>query len=188
MCEPACGSIYRTLQRSGKFQLKRFVVTFALILVGLFSVEMMAPVQEHVVVPFTSLLAKISAALIFPFDDSVIAYGKILQFEDTGFAVSIEAGCNGVEATIVLIAAVIAFPAGWKVRLIAIFLGFLTIQALNIVRIITLFYLGNWDIDIFSWVHLYLWPALIMLDVLVVFIVYLRYLSQKEVIAANAAA
>ena len=31
--------------------------------------------------------------------------------------------------------------------------------------------------EYFSWIHLYLWPALIMLDVLVVFIVYLRYLS-----------
>lgn len=148
----------------------------------------MNPVQENVIVPFTGLLAKISAALVAPFDDTVIAYGKILQFRDTGFAVSIEAGCNGVEATIVLIAAVVAFPASWKARIVAILLGFLTIQSLNIVRIITLFYLGNWDIDIFSWVHLYLWPALIMLDVLVVFIVYLRYLSNREPDLADAAA
>lgn len=168
--------------------MKRFVVVFAVVLVTLFSIEMMNPVQENVIVPFTGLLAKISAALVAPFDDTVIAYGKILQFRDTGFAVSIEAGCNGVEATIVLIAAVVAFPASWKARIVAILLGFLTIQSLNIVRIITLFYLGNWDIDIFSWVHLYLWPALIMLDVLVVFIVYLRYLSNREPDLADAAA
>lgn len=166
----------------------RFVVIFAVVLVGLFTIEMMNPVQEFVVVPFTGLLAKISAALIAPFDQTVIAYGKVLQFRDTGFAVSIEAGCNGVEATIVLIAAVIAFPASWKARFAAIGLGFLAIQSLNIVRIITLFYLGNWDIDIFSWVHLYLWPALIMLDVLVVFIVYLRYLSQREAEPVHAVA
>lgn len=168
--------------------MKRFVVVFAVVLVGLFSIEMMNPVQEQVVVPFTSMLASISAALIVPFDETVFAYGKVLQFRDTGFAVSIEAGCNGVEATIVLIAAVVAFPASWKARAVAIALGFLTIQALNIVRIISLFYLGNWDIDIFTWVHLYLWPALIMLDVLVVFIVYLRYLSQNEASPAHAAA
>jgi exosortase H (IPTLxxWG-CTERM-specific) len=166
---------------------RRFVVIFVVTLVTLFAIELMNPVQEHVVVPFTGMLAKISAALVAPFDDTVIAYGKILQFKDTGFAVSIEAGCNGVEATIVLIAAVLAFPASWKSRLVAISLGFLTIQALNIVRIITLFYLGNWDIDIFSWVHLYLWPALIMLDVLVVFIVYLRYLAEKEAVPSAAA-
>lgn len=168
--------------------MKRFVVVFAIVLVGLFTLEMLNPVQEQLVVPFTGLLAQISAALIAPFDSGVIAYGKVLQFQDTGFAVSIEAGCNGVEATIVLIAAVVAFPASWKARFTVIVLGFLAIQVLNIARIISLFYLGNWDIDIFSWVHLYLWPALIMLDVLVVFIVYLRYLAQQEPDPANAAA
>lgn len=159
--------------------MSRFVVVFGLVLVGLFTLEMLNPVQEHLVVPFTSLLAKISASLIAPFDDTVIAYGKVLQFRDTGFAVSIEAGCNGVEATIVLIAAVLAFPANWRQRVAAIALGFLAIQVMNIARIITLFYLGDWDLDIFSWVHLYLWPALIMLDVLVVFILYLRYLGPR---------
>jgi exosortase H (IPTLxxWG-CTERM-specific) len=168
--------------------LKRFVITFAIVLVALFSLEMLNPVQEHLVVPFTTMLAKISAALISPFDNGVIAYGKVLQFKDTGFAVSIEAGCNGVEATIVLIAAVVAYPASWKARISAIALGFLAIQILNIARIISLFYLGDWDIDIFSWVHLYLWPSLIMLDVLVVFIVYLRYLSRKPSGGDNALA
>jgi len=157
----------------------RFVMTFLLILIALFTVEMLNPVQEHVITPFTSLLAHLSAVLILPFDNSVIAYGKVLQFKDSGFAVSIEAGCNGVEATIVLIAAICAFPASWRARLIAISLGFLAIQVLNIVRIISLFYLGNWNLEYFSWIHLYLWPALIMLDVLVVFIFYLRYLSKQ---------
>ena len=157
----------------------RFVATFLLILTALFTLEMLNPVQEHVITPFTSMLARLSAVLILPFDDAVIAYGKVLQFKDSGFAVSIEAGCNGVEATIVLIAAICAFPAGWGIRLVAIALGFLAIQVLNLLRIISLFYLGDWNLEYFSWIHLYLWPALIMLDVMVVFIVYLRYLSNQ---------
>lgn len=160
--------------------MNRFIVVFGVVLVTLFTVEMLNPVQEHVIVPFTTGLAKFSAFLISPFDENVIAYGKILQFQDTGFAVSIEAGCNGVEATIVLIAAVLAFPGTWKQRAAAIVLGFSAVQVMNVARIISLFYLGDWDLDIFGWVHLYLWPALIMLDVLVVFIFYLRYLANNE--------
>ena len=158
----------------------RFITLFLVILVSLFTVEMLVPVQEHVIAPFTGMLARLSAAIILPFDSSAVAYGKILQFRDTGFAVSIEAGCNGVEATIVLIAAVIAYPASWRARFLAIALGFLAIQVMNLARIISLFYLGNWNMEIFSWIHLYLWPALIMLDVLIVFIVYLRYLSAHQ--------
>jgi len=168
--------------------LKRFFLIFSAVLIALFTIEMLNPVQAHVVVPFTSVLAKISAALVSPFDPNVIAMGKVLQFRDTGFAVSIESGCNGVEATIVLIAAVVAFPADWKSRAIAIGVGFLAVQALNIVRIISLFYLGDWNKDVFTWVHLYLWPALIMLDVLIVFILYLRHLARREEAAAAHAA
>jgi len=157
-------------------------------LVSLFTVEMLTPVQEHVITPFTGLLARLSAAIVLPFDDTIIAYGKILQFKDTGFAVSIEAGCNGVEATIVLIAGIVAYPASWRARLLAIGLGFLAIQALNLVRIISLFYLGNWNMDIFSWIHLYLWPALIMLDVLIVFTVYLRYLGSQNAVQETSGA
>ena len=121
-----------------------------------------------------------SLGLILPFDDSVLAYGKILQFGPGGFAVSIEAGCNGVEATIVLVAAIVAFPSPWPGKLVAILLGFLAIQVMNIARIISLFYLGDWNMEIFTWVHLYLWPVLIMIDVLLVFILYLRYLSRRD--------
>ena len=158
----------------------RFVAIFLFILVGLFTLEMVESVHSAVVVPFTNRLAWLSAFLITPFDDSVIFYGKILQDAGTGFAISIESGCNGVEATIVLIAAVVAFPAPWRYRLAAISLGFLAVQVMNIARIISLFYLGQWNLDVFTWIHLYLWPVLIMLDVLIVFMLYLRYLSSKS--------
>lgn len=166
----------------------RFILIFFLVLVVLFTLEMQTAVQTALIEPFTGILATISANIIMPFDDSVAAYGKILRFTNGQFAVSIEAGCNGVEASIVLVAAVLAFPAPWRARLAAIALGFLAVQALNIVRIISLFYLGHWNLDIFTWVHLYLWPALIMLDVLIVFIVYLRWVARNPGGSAHAPA
>lgn len=156
----------------------RFIGIFILVLLALFGLEMLESVHASIVEPFTGFIATLSAWLITPFDDSVIAYGRVLRDGTSGFAVSIEAGCNGVEATIVLVAAVLAFPATWVQRMQAITLGFLAIQVANLIRIISLFYVGQWDIDIFNWVHLYLWPVLIMLDVLVVFILYLRYISK----------
>jgi len=158
----------------------RFIGIFLLVLLVLFGLEMMEPVHVMVVEPFTGYIAKLSAWLITPFDDSVIAYGRVLRDGVNGFAVSIESGCNGVEATIVLIAAVVAFPATWRQRVMAILLGFVAIQVANLARIISLFYLGQWNLDMFNWIHLYLWPILIMLDVLIVFILYLRYISNYE--------
>lgn len=156
----------------------RFIGIFLLVLLVLFGLEMLEPIHVRVVEPFTGMIASLSVWLITPFDESVIAYGRVIRDGVDGFAVSIESGCNGVEATIVLIAAVLAFPATWRQRLLAIGLGFLAIQAANLLRIISLFYLGQWNLEVFNWIHLYLWPVLIMLDVLVVFIIYLRYISR----------
>ncbi|EED33041.1 conserved hypothetical protein [gamma proteobacterium NOR5-3] len=164
--------------------MRRFVFLFSVLLLGLFTLELLNPVQAAVIQPFTGWLADVSAAIIIPFDEHVRASGRIISHSQTGFAVSIEAGCNGVEAAIVLIAGVLAFPADWRRKIVAITLGFLAIQVMNIARIISLFYLGQWNLDVFTWTHLYLWPVLIMLDVLVVFMLYLRYLSQHPTATA----
>jgi exosortase H (IPTLxxWG-CTERM-specific) len=158
----------------------RFLLVFCGVLGSLFAIEMLSPVQQAVIQPFTVLLANVSTGVIVPFDNTVIAQGRILRDATTGFAVSIEAGCNGVEATIVLVAGIVAFPASLRHKMIAILVGFLFVQALNIVRIISLFYLGQWNYTVFEWFHLYLWPVLIMLDVLVVFAIYLQWLGQQH--------
>ena len=70
------------------------------------------------------------AVLMNVIDPSVISYGRVLQSAKTGFGVSIEAGCNGVEAMIILASAMLAFPAPWKHRLAGVAIGFAAIQAL----------------------------------------------------------
>ena len=156
----------------------RFVPLFLVILVLLFAAELWQPVDEHVILPFTAAIAKVSVWLVDLFDANVIAYGKVLQSTSNGFAISIERGCNGVEAVIILVSAMLAFPAPWKHKLIGIGSGFVAIQLLNLVRIISLFYLGQWNRTWFDWFHLYLWQALIMLDALVVFLLWLRWLPR----------
>ena len=165
----------------------RFPILFAVVVVVLFAVELTRPVQVALVQPWTEGLAKISVAIITLFDSHAIAYGRVLQSTTNGFAVSIEAGCNGVEAALILIAAIIAFKAPMKQKLIGIAGGLLAVQLLNIVRVITLFYIGQWSATAFEWAHLYLWQALIMLDVLVVWLLWLRWLATSETPRAAAA-
>ena len=161
---------------------------FILVLVVLFALELIAPVREFVILPFTALIASISASITQLFDSSVISHGIILQNAKTGTAVSIQPGCNGVEAMICLTAAIVAFPASWKSKFYGLFFGFLAIQALNIVRIISLFYLLQWNKEWFDWAHLYLWQALIILDALVVFIIWVRMLPEDDDNELNAEA
>ncbi len=154
----------------------RFFVAFLALLALLFGLELTPWAQRWFVEPWTAALAQLSTALVTLFDAGVTTTGKVIASTTNGFAVSIEAGCNGVEATIVLVAAMLAFPAPWKNRLIGLAAGIVAVQGLNIVRVISLFYLGQWNRDVFEWAHLYLWQALIMLDVLIVWLVWVRTL------------
>lgn len=158
----------------------RFALLFPLLIGVLFAVYLLQPVEDYVVTPFTSVLASISTFLIDIFDNDAIAMGKIIQSASTGFAVSIERGCNGLEAVIILFAALFAFPAPWKHRLAGFAIGFVAIQALNLVRIISLFYIGQYSAVWFDWFHHYLWQALIILDALVVWLIWLRYLPRPQ--------
>lgn len=152
----------------------RFFLLFLGIQLSLFGINLLNWVQEHVVLPWTTLLARISAGLVTWFDSTAAAQGKVLWNTATGFGVSIEPGCNGIEACIVLSAAVLAFPSRWRQKLTGIFWGCVAVQALNVVRVISLFYIGQWDAAIFDFAHRFLWQGLIMLDVLVVWLVWVR--------------
>jgi len=156
----------------------RFFVLFLVLLAVLFGLELTPPVQEWFVVPWTNTLARISARLVTLFDPDVIANGKVLRSTNSTFAVSIEAGCNGVEATLVLLAAMLAFPASWPRKAIGLAAGIAAVQGLNIVRVISLFYLGQWNMQVFEWAHLYVWQALITLGVLIVWLLWVRALPR----------
>jgi exosortase H (IPTLxxWG-CTERM-specific) len=156
----------------------RFFLGFLVLQALLFGMELTQWAQRWFVVPWTDTLATISAGIVKVFDPGVMADGKVLQSGSNGFAVSIEAGCNGVEATIVLVAAILAFPAPWQRKLVGLAIGVVAVQGLNIIRVISLFYLGQWSFDAFEFAHQYVWQALIMLDVLIVWLLWVRMLPR----------
>jgi len=153
--------------------MRRFAFLFVAILLVLFAFELTPPGQA-VVVPWTGLVADASAGLIRAFDGDAVSEGKTLYSRKSGFAITIEAGCNGVEAMLVLLAGILAFPAPWRLKAIGLAIGIVAIQALNLLRIVSLFYLGQWDARWFEWAHLYVWQALIMLDALIVWLLWIR--------------
>ena len=158
----------------------RFFILFLVLQAALFGLELTPLAQAWFVEPWTVTLAHISTWLVTLFDTDVVATGRIIRSTANGFAVSIEAGCNGVEATIVLLAAMLAFPAPWKNKLVGLAVGTLAVQGLNVVRVISLFYLGQWNRTWFEWAHLYVWQALIMLDVLIVWLIWVRRVPRRD--------
>lgn len=158
----------------------RFTVIFLFLLISLFLLNINEAVRQAVIIPFTSGIASFCSWLVQIFDANVIAEGDVIRNAQNGLAIQIAPGCNGVEALIIMFSAIMAFPSTWIYKIKGLILGFFAIQGLNTVRIISLFYLLQWDKVWFEWFHLYLWQALIILDALVVWLIWLRYLPRKE--------
>lgn len=152
--------------------MRRFLFSFVGIAVVAYTLVYLPPIRSHVIGPFTIAITQLSGGLIKLFGGEVWIAGNMLSIP--GFSVEVLDLCNGVEATLLLWSAVLAFRAPLAYKLKGLLVGTLTVHSLNIVRIISLLYLGAYNQALFHWVHSYLWDALIMLDILIVFIVWLR--------------
>lgn len=170
----------QTIQSTvGYAVMRKYILIFVGLQLLLFAMAGHRWGQEFFVLPWTTWLANLCASLVTSFDSNAIAVGRVLRNPTSGFGVSIQPGCNGVEPYIVLIAAIMAFPSSWSHRLWGLSLGFLAVQGLNVVRVISLFYLGQWNQKAFDFAHAYLWQGLIMLDVLVFWLYWAKSGAKK---------
>ena len=76
-------------------------------------------------------------------------------------SISIQNGCNGIEAIVFLVAAILAFPATWRQRAVGLAAAIGVIQLLNLARVVTLFLINRYKPDLFELFHLAIWQTVI---------------------------
>ena len=147
--------------------MRRFLILFPVCLAAGFALLQTYPVA-FVVARFTSTLVGISGALIHLFGGKAAVDGVVLASPE-GFAVRVENGCNAINVTILLWSAILVYPAPWIEKLKGLAVGSAALHAINLLRIISLYYLGRYNQGWFEFAHLYLWESLIVVDTLVIF-------------------
>jgi len=136
-----------------------FILRFFALLALVYGITAIPWTEQNVIVPFTRAITIVSAVALNGMGQHVRAAGTVVG--GTSFSVSILNGCNGVEATMFLVAAVLAFPAGWLLRGWGLAIGFALVQLLNLLRIVTLYLLGRYQPQAFEFFHLAVWQTLI---------------------------
>jgi exosortase H (IPTLxxWG-CTERM-specific) len=158
-----------------------FLVRFVLFLIVFYFLVAAKPVNDHVIVPFTGWIATASGTVLNALGERVTVRGT--EIRSGPFGVNIENGCNGVETALLLAAAVLAFPAGWRQRLTGFFVGFLAIQALNLVRVVSLVWIGRHRPALFDSSHTVIWQSAVVLFGVLLFLLWAS--RQKPRPAAN---
>ncbi len=97
----------------------------------------------------------VSARIINLFDpaQNASALGQVIQ--GRGLRLTIARGCEGIEGMLLVVAALAAFPMGWKTKLGGILTGILLIYAANIGRIVGLYFAFHYRPAMFDFMHIY---------------------------------
>lgn len=156
---------------------RSFVVVFIVAALGQFAILLSWPLRP-MVDGFSAYLAAASAWVITGFGGSCLQHAAILSNPALGFSMEVRDGCNGVNVVILLWAAIVAYPSKMKWKLAGMGAGVAAIQVLNLFRLISLFYLGQYSPSIFEFAHLYLWEMLIIIDAMAVFALWTRRAEQ----------
>lgn len=162
----------------------RFLIFFFLLLIAGWAFIATPFVNDHLVVPYTEWITAVSGAILEGMGEDVRVEGTLLLAP--GFGVNIENGCNGIEAMLLVIAAIGAFPAGIMSRISGILVGGVLIQLLNFIRIVSLFLLGRYHENIFQLFHTAVWQILIVLAGVGIFLIWsARFATPRRVEAGS---
>ncbi len=138
-----------------------FAAKFLGCLVLFYAVIAVAAVNDYVVVPFTAAVARVAVTVLHVVDLNVHAVGTTMASQQ--FAMDVKNGCNAIETMILFAAAVLAFPASARSRLIGLAIGLPVIQLANIARLATLYWVGSRHPSWFEVFHIGVWQTVIIL-------------------------
>jgi len=139
----------------------RFLILFLTILAVSFTAIALRQVNEAVVVPYTAFIARVSGAVLRLFGESATVNSCVVS--SPRFAVTIYNGCNGLITSLIFISGVLAFPARWGAKVLGVVGGLLAIQLINLVRIVSLFYIGIYLPAFFNESHIFVWQSVVIL-------------------------
>ncbi|MDQ6801394.1 MAG: exosortase H [Acidobacteriota bacterium] len=154
-----------------------FVAKFAAAMVVLYVVVALNPVNDYVIVPFTVIVARSAAVMLRVLGSGVESAGTVMR--SPRFALDVQNGCNGIEAAILLAAAIFAFPATLRSRLIGLSLAVVAIELINVVRLSSLFWLGDHYRRVFDFFHVAVWQSLVILAAISIFILWSWKFAEK---------
>jgi exosortase H (IPTLxxWG-CTERM-specific) len=160
-----------------------FLARFLALLVVFYFLVAWGPINDAVIVPFTGAVARVSSLVLSVLGEGTHVEGT--EIRSDRFAVNIENGCNGVETALLFGSAVLAFPAPWTRRLAGLALGLVAIQVINLVRVVSLFWIGVHRPSLFSSSHTVLWQSVVVLCGVLLFLLWATWGTGKRVAAVE---
>lgn len=149
-----------------------FLLKFIVLLI-VFEVPLLVPwIDQNIVRPLSAWIADAAGIILGALQQHVVLNGTVIA--SPCFSVNIQNGCNGLETVLFLLAAVLAFPARAAQKAIAVAAGIVLIQVINLVRVVTLYWLGCHKPEWFASFHLAVWQTIVFATAVLFFAAWSR--------------
>ena len=158
---------------NGDQKLDRRMLRFALVLVACFVAFAIAYFmlrRSEILAPFLAFNARAASAVLSFFGLSVQSEGALISSGGHSFQVITE--CTSLVPTAILVSAVIAWQSSAKQKMVGILVGALFLFLLNMVRIMSLLYVGTAFPEYLDIAHFIIWQALLILATVGVWILW----------------
>ncbi len=160
-------------KKTKNFSGMRFLITYLLLMGGLALALSLEAVKKIIDINglYTRFIVKATALVLEPLGLVKGIQGSVIHLR--GISLDVKFGCNGLEAFLIYMVAILAFPAPWKTRVMGIAWGFVIIQLFNILRIAALGYCGVHFAHFFHVFHIYIAQGIMIAVAFVLFLFWL---------------
>ncbi len=170
---------------SAKRPVLRFVLVFA-VLIGAFNVYFYVWFSKgEAFESYLHLNAEVSGAILRVFGEST--HVAETSISSPRFALNIKRGCDAIQASVFFVFLVLASPLRTPLlkRLPAVIVGMALLLLINLVRIISLYYIGVYFPGAFKTMHVEIWQALFIFLPLFLWVLWVRRAMRPSVVACD---
>ena len=145
-------------------------ITAILAATGMLAVLIILAGNETVMNGIQRTLALISSGILNVLGQNTVVVGTTVQ--SSLFGISVVTACTGIFITGLFLIAVVAFPARWLAKLIGAGIGIGGIFVVNIVRLVSLYFIGvHWP-GFLDQAHQLIWQSLLILIAVALWLVW----------------
>ena len=146
----------------------RACITFLVCIIVFYTLLRTSIMRELVGQPLALTFAAVSGFVLNLLSLKATTSGTVLQVE--GFAARIDDVCTGIFVVAIYLSAVLAYPSRVTEKLKGLLLGVSVILFLNLIRVVSLMYIGHYFPSFFETAHLLIWQSLVIFSALLVWI------------------
>jgi exosortase/archaeosortase family protein len=160
----------------------RFVAAFLVLSgVGLgayfFPYDLLGIHADGTFVVYLSAYARLTGLVLHLLDPAVSVVDSTINGR---FAMQIVRSCDAMEANILFVAAVLAFPGPWARKAVALPAGLAALVATNVARLCCLYFVGVYAPARFDFAHYELWPLAMVAFATVDFLLCARWMAAGD--------